>query len=66
VYGSPNIIRMIKSGRMMGRARSNLGREEERKCVSMGKLEGKRPIGRSRRCQSVGEVRLNIDLCVTM
>jgi hypothetical protein len=50
LYSSPNIIRVIKSRRM--RWTVHVARNVERKGVYnvlVGKLEGKRPLGRPRR-----------------
>jgi hypothetical protein len=50
LYSSPNIIRMIKSGRMKWAghvARMGEGRGVYR--ILVGKPEGKRPLGRPRR-----------------
>jgi hypothetical protein len=50
LYSSPNIIRQIKSRRMRwaGHA-ARMGEERKLYRVLMGKLEGKRPLGRPRR-----------------
>jgi len=50
VYRSPNIIRVIKSRRMM-RARHVASMEGEERCIKGfdGEHEGKRPFGRPRR-----------------
>jgi hypothetical protein len=45
LHPSPSIIRMIKEEEEVGGACGANGREEER----VGKPEGKRPLGRSRR-----------------
>jgi len=50
VYSSPNIVRVIKSGRM--RSAGHIARMGERKgvyTVLVGKCEGKRPLGKPRR-----------------
>jgi hypothetical protein len=50
LYCSPNIVRVIKSRRM--RCAGHVARMEERRGVYrvlVGKLEGKRPLGRPRR-----------------
>jgi hypothetical protein len=50
MYSSPNIVRVIKTIRI--RWVGNVARRRERKGVYrvlVGKLEGKRPLGRSRR-----------------
>jgi hypothetical protein len=50
LYSSPNIIRIIKSRRM--RWAGHVARMEEKRNVYrllVGKPEGKRPLGRSRR-----------------
>jgi hypothetical protein len=50
LYSSPNIIRQIKSRRMMwARHVARMGEERNVYRVLMGKPEGKRPPGRPRR-----------------
>jgi hypothetical protein len=48
LYSSPNIIRTIKEDEM-GRACSMNGEQRNAYRVLVGKLQGKRPIGRPRR-----------------
>jgi len=50
LYSLPNIVRVVKSRRM--RWAGNVARMGEGRCVHrvlVGKLEGKRPLGRSKR-----------------
>jgi hypothetical protein len=50
LYSSPNIVKVIKSMRM--RSAGHVARMEEGRCayrVMVGRPEGKRPLGRSRR-----------------
>jgi len=50
LYSSPNIVRMIKSRRMRWAGHvARMGEERGVYRVSMGKPEGKRPLGRPRR-----------------
>jgi hypothetical protein len=50
LYSSPNIIRQIKSRRMRWAGHvAHMGEERNVYNVLMGKLEGKRPLGRPRR-----------------
>jgi len=50
VYGSPNIVRVIKSRRMRWAEHvARIGEERGVYRVLVGKLEGKRPLGRPRR-----------------
>jgi hypothetical protein len=50
LYSSPNIIRQIKSRRMRwARHVARMGEERNVYRVLMGKPEGKRPLGRSKR-----------------
>jgi hypothetical protein len=50
LYSSPNIIRLIKSRRMRWAGHvARMGEERNVYKVLMGKLEGKRPLGRPRR-----------------
>jgi hypothetical protein len=51
LYSSPNIIRQIKSRRIMRWAGhvAHIGEEKNVYRVLMGKPEGKRPLGRPRR-----------------
>jgi hypothetical protein len=50
LYSSPSIIKMIKSRRMrwVGHV-ARMGENKNACSLLMGKLEGKRPLGRSRR-----------------
>ena len=50
LYSSPNIVRVIKSRRMRWAGRvARMGEERELYRVLVGKPEGKRPLGRTRR-----------------
>jgi len=50
LYSSPNIVRVIKSRRMRWAGHvARMGEERGVYRVFMGKLEGKRPLGRPRR-----------------
>ena len=50
LYSSPNIVRVIKSRRMRWAGHvARMGEERGAYRVLVGKLEGKRPLGRSRR-----------------
>jgi hypothetical protein len=49
LYSSPNIIRVIKSRRIMGRACSTCGEKRGVYRILMGRPEGRRPFGRPRR-----------------
>jgi len=50
LYSSPNIVRVIKSGRMRWAGHvARMGEEREVYRVLVGKLEGRRPLGRPRR-----------------
>ena len=50
LYCSPNIVRVIKSRRMRWAGHvAHMGEEKGLYRVLMGKLEGKRPLGRPRR-----------------
>ena len=50
LYSSPNIVRVIKSGRMRWAGHvARMGEEREVYRVLLGKLEGRRPLGRPRR-----------------
>ena len=50
LYPSPNIVRVIKSRRMRGTGHvARMGEERGVYRVLVGKLEGKRPLGRPRR-----------------
>jgi hypothetical protein len=50
LYSSPNIIRMIKSRRMrMAGHVARMGEKRNEYRILVGKPEGKRPLGRSRR-----------------
>ena len=49
LYSSPNIVRVIKSGRMRWAGHvARMGEERGVYRVLVGKVEGKRPLGRSR------------------
>jgi hypothetical protein len=49
LYGSPSIIRMIKSRRMRGAGHvARMGANRNAYRISVGKPEGKRPLGRPR------------------
>jgi len=50
LYSSPNIVRLVKSRRMRwaGHA-ARMGEDRDVHRVLVGKLEGKRPLGRPRR-----------------
>ena len=49
LYFSPNIIRVIKSRRQVGRACSTKGDSSSAYWILVGKPEGRRPLGRQRR-----------------
>jgi hypothetical protein len=50
LYSSPNIIRMIKSRRMRWAGHvTRMGKKRNAYKLLVGKLEGKRPLGRPRR-----------------
>ena len=50
LYSSPNIVRMIKSRKMRWAGHvAHMGEERGVHRVLVGKLEGKRPLGRPRR-----------------
>ena len=50
LYSSPNIVRVIKSRRMKWAGHvARMGEEREVYRVLVGKLEGRRPLGRPRR-----------------
>ena len=57
LYTSPNIVRVIKSGRM--KWTGHVARMGEEKGVYMGKPEGKRPLGRPRR-RWVDNIRMDL------
>jgi hypothetical protein len=60
LYSSPNIIRRIKSRRMMWAGHvARMGEERKLYKVLVGKPEGKRPLGRPRRRWENG-VRMNL------
>jgi len=60
LYSSPNIVRVIKSRRMrwVGHV-AWMGEERGVYCVLVGKLEGKRPMGRPRR-RWVDNIRMDL------
>jgi len=50
LYSSPNIVRLIKSRRMRWAGHvARIGEEREVYSLLLGKLEGRRPLGRPRR-----------------
>jgi hypothetical protein len=49
LYSSPNIIRVIKSRRQMGRTCGTYGERRDAYRALVGKPEGRRPVGRPRR-----------------
>jgi transcription termination factor 2 len=50
LYSSPNIIRMIKSRRMRWAGHvARMGEKRNANRILVGKLEGRRPLGRPRR-----------------
>jgi len=60
LYSSPNIVRVIKSGRMRWAGYVARMGEERGKCrVLLGKPEGKRPLGRPRR-RWVDNIRMDL------
>jgi len=59
-YFSPNIVRVIKSRRMRWAGHvARMGEEREVCRVSVGKPEGKRPLGRPR-CRWVDNIRMDL------
>ena len=60
LYSSPNIVRMIKSRRMRWAGHvARMGEERGVYRVLVGKLEGKRPLGRPRR-RWVDNIRMDL------
>ena len=60
MYSSPNIVRVIKSRRMRWAGHvARMGEEREVYRVSLGKPEGKRPLGR-RRHRWVDNIRMDL------
>ena len=60
LYCSPNIVRVIKSGRMSWvRHVALMGEERGVYRVLVGKPEGKRPLGRPR-CRWVDNIRMDL------
>jgi len=60
LYSSPNIVRMIKSTRMRWTGHvARIGEERGMYRVLVGKLEGKRPLGRPRR-RWVDSIRMDL------
>jgi hypothetical protein len=60
LYSSPNVIRMIKSGRMRWVGHVAQKEEGRNACrIFVGKPEGKRPLGRSRRMW-VDNIKMNL------
>ena len=60
LYSSPNIFRVIKSGRMRWAGHvARMGEEREAYRVLVGKPEGKRPLGRPRR-RWVDNIRMDL------
>jgi len=60
LYSSPNIVRVIKSRRMRWTGHvARMGEERGVYRVLMGKLEGKRPLGRPRR-RWVDNIRMDL------
>ena len=60
LYSSPNIVRVIKSGRMKWAGHVvRMGEERGVYRVLLGKLEGRRPLGRPRR-RWVNNIRMNL------
>ena len=60
MYSSPNIVRVIKSRRMSWAGHvTRMGEERGVYRVLLGKLEGKRPLGRPRR-RWVDNIRMDL------
>ena len=60
LYSSPNIVRVIKSRRMRWAGHvARMGEERVVYRVLVGKLEGKRPLGRPR-CRWVDNIRMDL------
>ena len=60
LYSSPNIVRVIKSRRMRWAGHvAHMGQERGVYRVLVGKLEGKRPLGRPR-CRWVDNIRMDL------
>ena len=60
LYSSPNIVQVIKSRRMRWAGHVvRMGEKREAYRVLMGKLEGKRPLGRPRR-RWVDNIRMDL------
>ena len=60
LYSSPNIVRVIKSGRMRWAGHvARMGEEREVYRVLLGKPEGRRPLGRPRR-RWVDNIRMDL------
>ena len=60
LYSSPNIVRMIKSRRMRWAGHvTHMGEERGVYRVLLGKLEGKRPLGRPR-CRWVDNIKMDL------
>jgi len=60
LYSSPNIVRVVKSGRMRSAGHvARMGEERGAYRVLLGKPEGKRPLGRPRR-RWVDNIRMDL------
>jgi len=60
LYSSPNIVRVIKSRRMRWASHvARMGEERGLYRVLVGKLEGRRPLGRPR-CRWVDNIRMDL------